>query len=1045
MLKKINVKGSEAGQKHFRQKQRHFTGRLLLCCFSCFLLSILYSRLLADPVFAADRRKINHQAFEYDMRSHVLNINSYHQGYSWTDGIVEGIMETFTENNINAEMHIVNLDTKRILDPDIWKEHLINQLKAYPPDYLDLIIISDDNALNTMLEIGHAYHKVPTVFCGVSRDPEEIQKICPMFTGVRDHIPFKENIELALSLFPDTRNIAIVTDNSKTGIEHRKLGEKVAAEMHNRNLNWIWLDGSAGLSTSELIRHIKALPKESVIIFSIWQIDADKQYWEPRLYYPILTEAAKVPIFSNTDVGIYDGFLGGLVSSSRHQGRLAAELGIKILEGEDISKIKVPEDINEYYFDWRQLKHWGIKRRSLPENANIINRPMTVYRQYTAFFWIAVGIIILLMILFWVLFFYHFRYRYYEEERRRLDADTKRMAERFKILFEQTAYAVVIFEEDTGRILEVNERACELFRLDYKIFQDISLREYFEDYDKIRETFQRKSQTPFEYRLWRYDGSKFYAQIIISFLREGGKNIIYAILSDITLKKQQEEELLRGREHVRETLLVSKNSYWEWDCVNKLLKKDESFWCALEVDPEKLKKDPKDSDYYIGLIHPDDKALFISRLEAAVRGDTESFSCEIRMCPADREIWVEVRAVVFGRDKSGRAEYINGFMMNINRRKRQEEELVQAKKQAEEANRLKSAFISNISHEIRTPLNGIVGFSNLLGRDNISTEDKRKYLSFINENNDLLLKLIDDILEISQIEADTLKLHNEVCNLNKLCRDLVLQEKMIISPEIDIALSEAEEIIVEIDKIKLIRILKNLLSNARKFTKSGKISLGYKIRRDMIEFYVKDTGIGIEKEMQKNIFDRFVQADPFSKGTGLGLAISKALVEKMGGRIGVESSPGKGSTFFFTILYKKAQLSISDVEPAYEKNPDRSIRNTQKNVMIISKDESNFVLLNVILSGKYKIIRALPEENLYNKAGRVHTDLIIMDMNMSKEERQSCLYQLEQFPGELPKIAIVSQDKKIYGSEIFDEIIQKPINIKQLLELIGKKLDLLSV
>lgn len=1017
-----------------------------VCRFACFFITAVYLfcgvfPLRADGVVNR-HRTLNYNALEYDLRKNVLILNSYHQGYAWTDGIVEGILEAFRDEKINAEIHIENMDTKRILDPEIWKKNLQVKMESYPPKYLDLILVSDDDALYTLLDIGQQYHDVPVVFCGVNREPEEIREICPMFIGVPDNIPFGDNIDLALKLFPDTRQIAIVTDNSSTGISHRVTAENAIAERNLPGIEWIWLDGTKGLTTPELIRAIRGLPEKSVVIFSIWQIDGKLQFWDPAIYYKEILASSPVPVLTNTDVGLYEGFLGGRITGAKHQGYEAGKLGVRILKGETPVSIEIPDDLNEYYFDWMQMRRWKIRKSELPKNSIIINRPLAIYRQYTLFFWITLSLIIILFILFWVLLIYHFRYRYSEKERNRLSANTQRLAKRFKILFEQSGNAVLIFHAKTGIVYEVNEEACQLFALSEKDFLNCTLKNYFKDYDKMKAELMQLKNTLIERKLHRADGSSFYAQIFINFLEENSEMYVYAIINDISIHKAQEQEIIQGRERLHETLLISKNSYWEWDYTQKILKKDDSFWRALDIDPEKLREDPESSDYYLQHVHPDDVENFKTLVEKAVKGEFDTIQTELRMCFDGRDIWVDIRALVSGRDAGGKGTCINGIMMNIDKRKRQEEELIQAKKQAEESNRLKTAFISNISHEIRTPLNGIVGFSNLLSRENISSEDKRKYLGFINENNDLLLKLIDDILEISQIETDSVSMHYEICNLQELCTDLILQERMTIGPGIDIGLTEAPELIAEIDKIKVTRILKNLLSNARKFTTVGNIRLGYQLLKDQIEFRVSDTGIGIAPEMHEKIFERFVQIDPFSKGTGLGLAISRALAEKMGGSIRVESEPGKGSTFIFTISYRKTKLHIEDVEPHYGDENKGTVPKTKRNILIIGKHESNFVLLNVILSGKYLISRISGSENLENTAERYKPDLLIFDLNMPVRAIREFLPLLKELSHSLPIFTIQPASrtltvKELKGIPIAERIV-KPINIKLLLDLLEK-------
>jgi PAS domain S-box-containing protein len=1009
-----------------------------------FLLLCALLPLRANSV-KDQQPNINYSAFKYDLGKNVLILNSYHQGYAWTDGLVEGILTAFREAKINAEVHIENMDTKRIYNPEMWKKNLIIKMEFYPPEYLDLILVSDDNALNTLLEMGHQYHHIPVVFCGVNREPEAIREHCPMFIGVRDNIPFSENIDLAVKLFPETRNIAIVTDNSPTGRSHRETAERIRAEKNLKDLEWIWLDGSKGLTTPGLIEALKNLPENTVVIFSVWQIDANNQFWDPGRYYSKILEASPVPVLTNTDVGLHDGFLGGKLISAKSHGFQAGMMAVRILRGAALETIEIAEDNNEYYFDWKQMRRWGIKRSELPENVIIFNRPLTIYRQYTMFFWVTLSLIITLFIVFWILLIYHFRYRYYEEERSRLSANTQRLAQRFMILFEQSNNAVLIFHAETGIIHEVNEKACELFALAEEDFLKYSLKNYFKDYDTIRASLHELNDTHFERKLRRSDGTAFYAQIYIGMLEENSESYVYALITDISLRKAQEKEIIRSRERINETLLVSKNAYWEWDYANKILKKEDSFWRALDIDPEKLSENPENSDYYLQHIHPDDIENFNALLLSAVRGESDTIQTECRMCFDGREIWVEIRAAVSERDVRGRGIRINGFMMNVDRRKRQEEELIKTKQQAEEANHMKSAFISNISHEIRTPLNGIVGFSNLLGRENISQEDKRKFLGFINENNDLLLKLIDDILEISRIETDSVAIHYEICDLHKLCADLVLQERTTLEPGIDIVLTEAEELIVEVDKIKLLLVLKNLLSNARKFTKEGSIGLGYRILNDQIEFSVRDTGIGIDPDMHTMIFERFVQVDPFSKGTGLGLAISKALIEKMGGRIHVKSEPGKGSDFIFTISYRKAKFEVRDLESRYGKRETVTVLPTKKNILVISREESNFVLLNVILSGKYAISRILGVENFQDQIERFKPDLIILDLSMEGEVLRKILPLLRKLSLSLPLFVLspdaASKSLKELKNISIAEILFKPINIKLLLDLLKKHLD----
>ena len=209
-----------------------------------------------------------------------------------------------------------------------------------------------------------------------------------------------------------------------------------------------------------------------------------------------------------------------------------------------------------------------------------------------------------------------------------------------------------------------------------------------------------------------------------------------------------------------------------------------------------------------------------------------------------------------------------------------------------------------MSHEIRTPLNAIVGFSNLLASEmDFSEEDKAEYTRIISVNNDILLQLINDILDISKIEAGVMDFTENTVELNQFFQEIesVFQLKAKTGIEIKFIPEQAEEYAIKIDRIRLNQVISNFLNNALKFTRQGHIFFGYRLREKDIYFYVEDTGIGIPKDQQASVFRRFVKLNNFIQGTGLGLSICSTIIDKFNGKIGVESEPEKGSTFWFTI------------------------------------------------------------------------------------------------------------------------------------------------
>lgn len=288
--------------------------------------------------------------------------------------------------------------------------------------------------------------------------------------------------------------------------------------------------------------------------------------------------------------------------------------------------------------------------------------------------------------------------------------------------------------------------------------------------------------------------------------------------------------------------------------------------------------------------------------------------------------WLQTSKIPL-HDKDGNISGLVGIGHDITQRKQNEEELIRAKEKAEESDKLKTAFLHNISHEIRTPLNAIVGFSALLAESGTDAKERDSYIGVLLQSSDHLLSIINDIVEISNIDANLIKtLKNEI-NINSVIESLcnqflpkALEKKIKLNCET--GLSDIEALIF-IDNAKLHQILSNLISNAFKFTENGQVNISYTLRDNFLEFNVSDTGIGILREHHARIFDRFYQVQNtisrLYEGTGLGLAISKAYVEHLGGRIWLTSEFGKGATFFFTIPYEKRQATgvpVTEKKPA---------------------------------------------------------------------------------------------------------------------------------
>jgi len=305
---------------------------------------------------------------------------------------------------------------------------------------------------------------------------------------------------------------------------------------------------------------------------------------------------------------------------------------------------------------------------------------------------------------------------------------------------------------------------------------------------------------------------------------------------------------------------------------------------------------------------PEDQAVLKNFVREVKEGKASSLRKEVRVCRENgKYTWTSINVMV--RDYRPQDGIIDMLCINydITPLKETEQKLIIARDKAEELDRLKSAFLANMSHEIRTPLNAIVGFSSLLAETD-SRSERQEYIKIVQENNELLLQLISDILDLSKIEAGTFNFVYTNVDVNETCSEIIKSMGMKVSKGVELIFGELfPECYIYMDKNRFTQVISNFINNALKFTQQGSITLGYEqVSHQKIKFYVRDTGMGIPEEKQKSVFERFVKLNTFVQGTGLGLSICKSIVSQMGGEIGVDSTEGVGSCFWFTHPYHAA-------------------------------------------------------------------------------------------------------------------------------------------
>ncbi|MCF8304703.1 MAG: PAS domain S-box protein [Bacteroidales bacterium] len=421
---------------------------------------------------------------------------------------------------------------------------------------------------------------------------------------------------------------------------------------------------------------------------------------------------------------------------------------------------------------------------------------------------------------------------------------------------------------------------------------------------------------------------------------------------------------------------------------------------------------------------------------------------ELKQKKDGTEYWTEV--VVTPIEYKGKQASLS-INHDITERKHAEEELVKAKEKAEESDRLKSAFLANMSHEIRTPMNGILGFAELLREPNLSGEEQQEYVAVIEKSGKRMLSTINDLVNISKVEAGQMELALTETNVNEQLKYLHTFFKPDTSSR-GIKLDYKsplpdDKAIIKTDKEKLYAILTNLLRNAIKYTDEGSIEFGYQLNEDQMEFYVSDTGIGIPEKQQKLVFDRFVQADltiakPY-EGSGLGLSIAKAYLDMLGGNIWLESEEGKGSTFYFTIPY-------NPVTDANKTSDDEITRDEEKqnlqdlNVLIVEDEKASDYYLSTILKDVSKTLHHAETGEEAINICRAHQDIhiILMDIKMSGMDGYEATRKIREFNTD---VAIIAQtayalegDREKALEAGCDEYIAKPIKKDKLMEILNR-------
>ena len=515
---------------------------------------------------------------------------------------------------------------------------------------------------------------------------------------------------------------------------------------------------------------------------------------------------------------------------------------------------------------------------------------------------------------------------------------------------------------------------------------------------------------------------------------------------DVTSKRRIEKELEDNQYLLHESQKLAKIGNWSIDFADEKVKWSEELYSIYGIDPA----NPAPSiEEFKKMNTPKTSSLLTDKFENLLK-TKDAYELEgIGLHSSGKQIHIFLTANgIFNDD--GDILKIYGTVQDITEQKKIEKELILAKEKAEESDRLKSAFLTNLSHEIRTPMNGILGFTQLLRTPDLTSEKKDDYIKIVQNSGNYLLSIINDIIEIARLETNQISSTLEDTNVNSVFHDVFDEMRITIPIEKRIVLINdqklpSDECIIVTDNVKFKQAIINLISNAIKYTHSGEIKYGCKkIGENTLQFHVKDTGMGIKKEHQNVIFDRFRQIDENSDalqyGSGLGLSITKSYIELLGGKIWVESDLGKGSNFYFTLPIdprKKDRTSLDELTEYLEEN-----ENGNMTIMIVEDDDINYQYLYELLSGPNKeIIHAKDgQEAVDICTTNTIIDLVLMDIKMPRMDGYEALKFIKEMRPDLKIIAHTAYSQNPKGTKLlaegFDGFLGKPLDKHKLFILI---------
>ena len=1012
-------------------------------------------------------------------KSYILCINSYTESSPWSSRLISNVTE-FVQKDPGITLYVEHLNMLLVENDSILEESKRNIFDKYKGRSPRMLLLLGNSALLLRDEYRKVWGDIPIVLCAqedyldsyeayIHRQPSTPEERTPLSYLVDPYnlvylyadLYIPENIRLMKQMIPGMKEFIFIGDGRKVNQDNSALIEQELNTKYPDIKYKFW--SAENMTTNQLLDSLYFVDtKTTGVLFASWFYKyafAGTSMLATNSHK--LIAATSVPIFSLSMVNIASGKEGMLGGYTYNQDRYDAAL---IQTISDVLKDKQARHISCYIptdgapvINYEILVRDGLSLFTCPANTRFLNKPPTFWEHYRYFILGTLFSILLITLL----FLYRIRNLNALKKAQQNEIDAmatyKMLVNNMPILYMQEELVTdkngnpieLIYRNVNSEFEKHFYRKEEVIgRKGSEIFPE-SMPEFLH-FTKMALTEKRAITFPYYFKAI----DTFY-DVVLKGTHQGNMIDIFCLNSTELHKAQQ--KLSATNSKLAMALDVANIVPWKWDLKSKTILCDINRPIELSTDEQEVEDSQlsvPDSQYF-SKIFKEDRERVKQAYRDLIEGRAEKVKEEYRIVNVQKNNlhkveWVEAQAAVEARDEDGKPLTLVGSSLVITNRKKMEQELTTAKDLAEESNRLKSAFLANMSHEIRTPLNAIVGFSGILASTE-EEEEKQEYVSIIENNNTLLLQLISDILDLSKIEAGTLELNYSNIELNELMREL--ERGFLLRVKTDAVKLEFVEpagpCMAYTEKNRLSQLMINLVTNAIKFTEKGSIRFGYEMRENELYFYVADTGCGIPKDKQQNIFGRFVKLNSFAQGTGLGLSICQTLIERMGGRIGVESEEGKGSTFWFTLPYKPAvkedkKQMPKDIQPV-------SIERNKLTILVAEDNASNYKLFESILRYDYHLIHAWDGMEAVEMFREHNPQIVLMDINMPVMDGYEATREIRKYSAKIPIIAVTafayaSDEQKVMESG-FDGYMPKPINAKllkaQLVDIMQKRIILL--